>query len=72
MPSRRPDSHLEISPDLQLERIVSLKEAVELSGISADTWRRHHAHLIRRLSPRRLGIKLRDVVSVGGVESRAA
>lgn len=50
---------------LDLERIVTLSQAAELSGISEDGWRRHHKHLIRRLSPRRVGVKLRDALAIG-------
>ena len=40
-------------PRLELERVISLTEVAELSGVSEDTIRRHYPHLIRRLSPRR-------------------
>ena len=50
---------------LEGERIISLYEAAEIAGISADTLRRRYGHLIIRISPRRLGIRLRDVLSIG-------
>jgi hypothetical protein len=50
---------------LALERILTLDEAAAIVGISKDSLRRHHAHLIRRLSPRRVGLKLRDVLQIG-------
>jgi hypothetical protein len=50
---------------IELEKIVTLAEAAELAGLSEDGLRRHHSHLIRRLSPRRVGMKLRDVLSIG-------
>jgi hypothetical protein len=50
---------------LQLERMITLAEASQLTGLSVDSLRRHYAHLIRHLSPRRLGMKLRDVLEVG-------
>jgi hypothetical protein len=49
----------------EFERILSIDEVVALSGLSRDTIRRHHSHLIRRLSPRRLGIRLGDALSIG-------
>ena len=50
---------------LELEKIISLNEAAALSGISIDGLRRHYPHLIRKLSPRRVGVKLRDVLAIG-------
>jgi predicted transcriptional regulator of viral defense system len=50
---------------LALERILTLDEAAELAGISKDSLRRHYSHLIRRLSPRRVGMKLRDALAIG-------
>jgi hypothetical protein len=61
--ARRPPASA--TSTLALEKIVTLAEAAELAGISKDSLRRHHAHLIRRLSPRRVGVKLRDVLSIG-------
>lgn len=49
---------------LDLERVVNLNVAAKIRGVSRDTIRRHHAHLIRELSPRRKGMKLRDVLNV--------
>jgi hypothetical protein len=48
-----------------LEKIVTIDEAAEIAGISRDSIRRHHSHLIRRLSPRRVGLRLRDVLQIG-------
>ena len=55
----------ELSHELELERIVTLTEAHDLSGLSPDTWRRRYPQLILRLSPRRCGIKLKHVLNVG-------
>lgn len=61
-----PDETLQSSLGLlELEKIVSLNEAATLAGISVDGLRRHHGHLIRRLSPRRVGVKLRDALAIG-------
>jgi hypothetical protein len=65
MPARA-KRRLQLTPELELEKICSLREAYEISGLSPDAWRANYPHLIRRLSPRRLGIRLRDVLSVGG------
>jgi hypothetical protein len=50
---------------IELVRVVSLTEAARLLNISTDGLRRHHAHLIRRMSPRRIGMRLRDVLDIG-------
>ena len=57
---------------LQLERVVSLAEASELTGLSIDSLKRHYAGSILRLSPRRLGMRLRAVLEIGAVGSDAA
>jgi len=50
---------------IDLERHISVDEAAELKGVSRDTFRRHFAHLIRKPSPRRLTVKLRDLIAEG-------
>jgi hypothetical protein len=49
----------------ELERILPLDEAAVLVGLSQDSLRRHYKHLILHLSPRRVGIRLRDALSIG-------
>jgi hypothetical protein len=49
----------------ELERMLTLDEVAEFRGLSKDGIRRHYAHLIRRLSPRRVGMKLRDALTIG-------
>ena len=53
-----------LSP-IELERQVPLHEAARLSGVSERTLQRHHAEKIRRPSPRRRTMKLRDVLAIG-------
>jgi hypothetical protein len=48
---------------LELEKHVSVPEAAKIKGISPDTFKRHYAHLIRKVSPLRNTVKLRDLVS---------
>ena len=50
---------------IELERQVPLKEAARLAGVSVKTLDRHYRHLIRRPSPRRRTMKLRDVLVIG-------
>src|SRR5262245_24272086 len=52
-------------PELSLEAIITLPEVSAITGLSVDSLKRHHAHLIRRLSPRRIGMKLKDAIGLG-------
>jgi len=52
-----------LSRELELERMVSVDQAANLKGMSRDTFKREYAHLIRKLSPRRNGVKLRDALA---------
>jgi hypothetical protein len=47
---------------LDLERHVSVPAAAEHLNISVDTFKRHYSHLIRKVSPRRDAVKLRDLL----------
>jgi len=47
---------------LDLEKHISLPEAAEIKGISEDTFKRHYRHLIRKQSPRRNTVKVRDLI----------
>jgi hypothetical protein len=47
---------------LDLERHISVKQAAEIKGVSQDTFKRHYPHLIRKASPRRNTVKLRDLL----------
>ena len=42
--------------------MISLPQAAELRGISVDTFKRNYSHLIVRVSPRRLAVRLGDVI----------
>jgi hypothetical protein len=60
------DSKLPKLPELSaldLEKTVTVPTAAEIKGVSYDTFKRHYSHLIRKLSPRREGVKLRDLLS---------
>jgi hypothetical protein len=48
---------------IELERYVSVPEAARLLGVSHDTFLRHYKHLIRKVSPRRAVVKLRDLLA---------
>ena len=47
---------------LELEKNVSVPEAAGIKGISPDTFKRYYSHLIRKQSPRRYTVKLRDLL----------
>jgi hypothetical protein len=49
----------------ELDRMLTLDEVADFRGLSKDGVRRHYAHLIRRLSPRRVGMSLRDALTIG-------
>jgi hypothetical protein len=58
--------------DLALARIITLREAAHLAGISEDTLKRRWPSKIIRLSPRRLGMRVRDALMLGeGAENAA-
>jgi hypothetical protein len=50
---------------LDLERILPLKEASNVSGLSQDSLKRHHADKNIRLGPRRLGMRVRHALMLG-------
>ena len=60
-----PLSKAELPPEIMLRRVVPLSQAAELSGLSLDTIRRRHANKIIKLSPRRCGMRVQDVLAIG-------
>jgi hypothetical protein len=52
----------ELSP-LDLEKHISVPTAAEYLNISVDTFKRHYQHLIRKVSPRRDAVRLRDLLT---------
>jgi hypothetical protein len=56
------DRHNSLNPERELDRIVELPEASRLSSLSVDTIKRRHADKLIKLSPRRVGIRLRDAL----------
>jgi hypothetical protein len=52
--------------EIELRRKVPLSEASRLTNLSPDTIRRRYPDKIVRLSPRRVGMTLRDVLAIGG------
>jgi hypothetical protein len=56
---------VDLRPDLELQRVIPLRQAGEVAGISADTIRRNYPEIIVQLSPRRVGVRLRDALAIG-------
>jgi hypothetical protein len=55
-------SRVELSEKNERRRIISVRQAAEIKGVSYDTFRRHYKNLIRNLSTRRRGVRLGDVL----------
>jgi hypothetical protein len=55
---------------IELQRIIDLKEVSRLTNLSVDTLKRRYAQKILRLSPRRLGMRVRDALTIadGSIE----
>jgi len=62
MPARKQPS--DYSSEIELQRIVSLKEAAKLRGSSTDSIRRHEPDKIIQISPRRVGMRIRDALKI--------
>jgi hypothetical protein len=56
--SRKPLSHSTLLPALMRLRMISIREAAELRGISVDAFRDNFPHLIERVSPWRLAVQI--------------
>jgi hypothetical protein len=59
----------QLSPERELDRIISLQEAEKVSNLSPDSWKRNYPQKIIKLSARRLGIRLRDALLLSGEKS---
>jgi hypothetical protein len=53
----------ELDP-VELHRIISIPEAERLSNLSRDVIEKRFRHLIIRLSPRRVGMRLGDALAL--------
>jgi hypothetical protein len=60
--STETDRPLALSLERELDRIVSLDQAAGLCSLSADTIKRRWPNKLVKLSPRRVGIRLRDAL----------
>ena len=57
-----PTNDFKLPPGLELDRIVSMQQAEEISSLSEDSLRRHYGDKVIELSPRRRGMRLRDAL----------
>ena len=65
MSSRPTTSEPQQLSAIELRKILTLEQVTELTTLSADSLRRHHADKIKRLGPRRLGMRLGDALAIG-------
>jgi hypothetical protein len=49
---------------IELEAVKPLPEASLITSLSSDTLMRHYSEYIVQLSPRRLGMKLRNILAI--------
>jgi hypothetical protein len=56
----------------ELERVMPIGEAEAFTSLKRDALTRNYPQLIVRLSPRRLGIKLKHVMAIANGEAAAA
>jgi hypothetical protein len=52
-----------LSP-LDRRRKIKVKEAAEINDLSEASFRRHYAHLIKKITPRRDAVELGDAIDL--------
>jgi hypothetical protein len=57
-------NNLPVLTALELERHIPVAEAASIKGVSVDTFKRKYGHLIRRVSTRRVAVKVRDLLEI--------
>jgi hypothetical protein len=50
---------------VELHKMLTIEQVAELTTLSPDSIKRHHADKIRQLGPRRQGIRLGDALAIG-------
>jgi hypothetical protein len=63
--NKHAEHHAQLIAGIEGQRIVPLKEAARMAGVSVDTLRKHYRHLIVRVGPKRVGMKLASVLALG-------
>lgn len=64
MNNRRLTDHEQLRT-LEPMRIILLPDVAKFLGVSVETLTRHHGDKIVRISPRRRGMRVRDVLAIG-------
>jgi hypothetical protein len=68
MPAPRRKRFFETDPaklsEIELNRIIPVSDAADLSSLSEDGWYRHHRNKLIRLSEKRYGVRLRDALFI--------
>jgi hypothetical protein len=68
MPAPRRKRFYETDPtklnELELNRIIPITDAADLSSLSPDGWYRHHRDKLIKLSEKRYGVRLRDALFI--------
>jgi hypothetical protein len=62
--SRKRIKDEELPMSLQLMRIIGIRQAAKLAGMSERTLLRRHADKIVHISPGRIGIRVRDALQI--------
>lgn len=58
------DSSTELSPEIEMMRIISLADAARLAGVSVKTLRSNHADKVIKISKNRIGMRVRDALMI--------
>jgi hypothetical protein len=53
---------IELTPEQHRQRRISIQQAAAIKNLSVASFRRHYAHIIEHVSPRRLVVRLCDVL----------
>lgn len=56
---------LNLPPEIALRRVISMRQATEITNLSKDTLKRRYPDKIVKLSVRRSGMRLADALAIG-------
>ena len=57
---------------LELERVAGMPEVKRLTNLSSDTIKKHYREYLVHVSPRRIGMRIKDVLAITAPPSGAA
>jgi hypothetical protein len=55
----------EVLTALELERVAGMPEVERLTNLSSDTLKKHYRNKIVHVSPRRIGMRVKDALAIG-------